>query len=137
VVAQVLGSARETLAPQDIDGFIRASLDADDYTGKRVCVLVPDATRSCPLPQLLDSVHAALHGRVAELTFMVSLGTHPATGEAELAALFGYPPGHGARRYPGATIRNHEWGRPSCSPRWARFPARSWPSCPAAGSPTR
>jgi nickel-dependent lactate racemase len=74
---------------------------------------VPDATRSCPLPDLLDSVHAALHGRVAELTFMVALGTHPAMSEERLAALLGYPPGAGERRYPGVTIRNHEWWDPA------------------------
>jgi nickel-dependent lactate racemase len=112
VVARVLGSARQTLAPRDIHTFVTDALDADDYTGKRVCVLVPDATRSCPLPPLLDAVHAALHGRVAELTFMVALGTHPAMGEPELAALFGYPVGCGEQRYPGVTIRNHEWWQP-------------------------
>ncbi len=111
-VTRVLGSAQETLTPEAVDTFVRAALDADDYTAKRVCVLVPDATRSCPLPPLLDSVHAALHGRVAELTFMVALGTHPAMTERQLAALFGYPPGHSEQRYPGVTIRNHEWWRP-------------------------
>jgi lactate racemase len=111
-VTRILGSARQILAPDDISTFIRASLDADDYTGKRVCVLVPDATRSCPLPPLLDSVHAALHGRVAELTFMVALGTHPAMSENQLAALFGYPAGRSQERYPDVTIRNHEWWQP-------------------------
>lgn len=111
-VTRVLGSAQEILAPEDIGTFVRAALDADDYTGKRVCVLVPDATRSCPLPPLLDSVHASLHGRVAELTFMVALGTHPALTKRQLAALFGYPPGNSGQRYPGVTIRNHEWWQP-------------------------
>jgi nickel-dependent lactate racemase len=58
-------------------------------------------------------VHAALHGRVAELTFMVALGTHPAMSEERLAALLGYPPGHSERRYPGVTVRNHEWWDPA------------------------
>jgi nickel-dependent lactate racemase len=111
-VTRTLGSAQEILAPEDIDTFVREALDADDYTGKRVCVLVPDATRSCPLPPLLDSVHAALHGRVAELTFMVALGTHPGMTGRQLAALFGYPPGNSGQRYPGVTIRNHEWWQP-------------------------
>jgi nickel-dependent lactate racemase len=111
-VTRILGSAQQILATDDINTFIRSSLDADDYTGKRVCVLVPDATRSCPLPPLLDSVHAALHGRVAELTFMVALGTHPAMSENQLAALFGYPAGRSQERYPDVTIRNHEWWQP-------------------------
>jgi lactate racemase len=111
-VTRVLGSAQEILGPEEIDRFIRTALDADDYTGKRVCVLVPDATRSAPLPPLLDSVYAVLHGRVAELTFMVALGTHPAMTERQLAALFGYPPGNREQRYPGVKIRNHEWWQP-------------------------
>jgi nickel-dependent lactate racemase len=112
-MARVLGSPREVLAAADIERFIRTSLDGADYTGKKVCVLVPDATRSCPLPELLDSVHAALHGRVAELTFMVALGTHPAMSEEQLAALFGHPPGRSEERYPGVTVRNHEWWDPA------------------------
>src|SRR5262249_49488992 len=41
-----------------------------------------------------------------------ALGTHPPMSEPQLAALFGYPVGHSRQRYPGATIRNHEWWRP-------------------------
>ena len=33
--------------------------------GRSVCVIVPDGTRSCPLPLLLSAVHGALHGRVS------------------------------------------------------------------------
>jgi nickel-dependent lactate racemase len=112
-MARVLGSPQEILAPADVARFVRSALEDDDYTGKKVCVLVPDATRSCPLPDLLDSVHAALRGRVAELTFMVALGTHPAMSEDRLAALLGYPPGDRERRYPGVTVRNHEWWDPA------------------------
>jgi lactate racemase len=112
-MARVLGSPREILAADDVARFVRSSLDGDDYTGKKVCVLVPDATRSCPLPQLLGAVHAALHGRAAELTFMVALGTHPAMSEDRLAALLGYPPGRAEERYPGVTVRNHEWWDPA------------------------
>jgi nickel-dependent lactate racemase len=112
-MARVLGSPTEILAAADIERFVRTSLDDADYTGKKVCVLVPDATRSCPLPELLGSVHAALHGRVAELTFMVALGTHPAMSEEQLAALLGYPPGRAEERYPGVTVRNHEWWDPA------------------------
>jgi nickel-dependent lactate racemase len=111
-MARVLGSPQDVLAAADIERFIRSSLDRDDYSGKRVCVLVPDATRSCPLPELLDVVHACLYRRAAELTFMVALGTHPALNEEQMASLFGYPPGHSGQRYPGVTIRNHEWWQP-------------------------
>jgi nickel-dependent lactate racemase len=111
-MARVLGSPGEVLDAADVEGFVRSSLEDGDYTGKKVCVLVPDATRSCPLPMLLDGVYAALYGRAAELTFMVALGTHPAMSEEQLGALLGYPPGHSEQRYPGVTVRNHEWWDP-------------------------
>jgi lactate racemase len=112
-MARVLGSPEEILAADAVDRFVRSALDDAEYTGKRVCVLVPDATRSCPLPLLLGAVHGALHGRVAELTFMVALGTHPAMSEERLGALLGHPPGRSEERYPGVTIRNHEWWDPA------------------------
>ena len=56
-------------------------------------MLVPDGTRSCPLPLLLSAVHGALHGRVSRLTVLVALGTHAAMSEEALAAHLGYPAG--------------------------------------------
>jgi nickel-dependent lactate racemase len=70
-----------------------------------VCVVVPDGTRSCPLPLLLSAVHGALHGRVSRLTVIVALGTHAPMAEAELAVHC--PP------LPGMTVLNHAWWEPS------------------------
>jgi nickel-dependent lactate racemase len=74
---------------------------------------VPDGTRSCPMPLLLGAVHEALHGRVTQLTVLVALGTHARMGETELARHLGYPAGAFVERYPGATVRNHEWWDPA------------------------
>jgi nickel-dependent lactate racemase len=111
-MARVIGSPYEVLSAAEIEGFVRSSIEEDDYAGKKVCVLVPDATRSCPLPMLLDGVHAALHGSAAELTFMVALGTHPPMDDERLGALLGHPPGRPEERYPDVTVRNHEWWDP-------------------------
>jgi hypothetical protein len=46
-----------------------------------VCVLVPDGTRSCPLPLLVSAIHDVPHGRVSRLTVLVALGTHAAMSE--------------------------------------------------------
>jgi nickel-dependent lactate racemase len=81
--------------------------------GRSVCVLVPDATRSCPLPLLLAAVHGALHGRVSRLTVLVALGTHAPMGAGQLARHLGFPPGELAARYPGTAVVNHEWADPA------------------------
>jgi len=113
MTATGIGGPGETLAPDRVGAFIADALGADDYAGRSVCVLVPDATRSCPLPLLLDAVHAALADRVARLTAVVALGTHAPLSDAALAELVGCAPGRIADRYPKMAVRNHEWWDPA------------------------
>src|SRR5690606_6417485 len=104
-----IGSAADLLDEQDVRRFIHDSLAHADLDGRSVCLVVPDATRSCPLPLLLAAIHAALRERAAGMTVVVALGTHAAMSEAELAAHLGYAE-HGLEAtYPGLRVVNHEW----------------------------
>jgi nickel-dependent lactate racemase len=104
-----LGGPAELLAEDDVAAFVSEQLAARHLEGRSVCVVVPDATRSCPLPLLLDAVHGALAGRVSRLTALVALGTHAPMTDAQLARHLGGDP---AVRYPGMAVRNHEWADP-------------------------
>jgi nickel-dependent lactate racemase len=104
-----IGGPDAVLDEQEVRAFVRDRLAAVALDGRSVCVIVPDGTRSCPLPLLLSAVHGALHGRVTRLTVLVALGTHAAMDEPALAAHLGYPGGGLAEHYPGMTVRNHEW----------------------------
>jgi nickel-dependent lactate racemase len=107
-----IGDAATVLDEDQVTGFVREQFAGHPFDGRSVCVLVPDATRTCPLPLLMRAVHGALHGRVSRLTVLVALGTHAAMGEEALARHLGYPPGRLAETYPGTTVVNHEWWRP-------------------------
>jgi len=107
--AALIGGPAEVLGTGDIQSFVRDQLRSTPLDGRSVCVLVPDGTRSCPLPMLLPAIHQALHGRVSRLTVLVALGTHAAMSEQALAAHLGYDPGALAQRYPATTVLNHEW----------------------------
>lgn len=107
-----IGDADAVLTEQQVADFVREKLAAHPFDGRSVCVLVPDATRTCPMPLLLQAVHGALHGRVTRLTVLIALGTHIAMTEDELAVHLGYEPGHLEQRYPGMTVINHEWWKP-------------------------
>ncbi len=109
VAAAQIGGPTETLYDEQISAFVGEQLDSVDLDGRSLCVLVPDGTRSCPLPLLLSAVHQAVHGRVTRLTVVVALGTHAAMTEPALAGHLGYPEGGLDERYPGMTVRNHEW----------------------------
>ncbi len=107
-----IGDAGTVLDEDRVTAFVGEQLAAHPFDGRSVCVLVPDATRTCPLPLLLRAVHGALHGRVSRLTVLVALGTHAPMGEEALARHLGYEPGRLEATYPGTTVGNHEWWRP-------------------------
>ena len=108
-----IGGPDQVLTEDEIGAFVRERLDRTDLDGRSVCVLVPDATRSSPVPLLVSAVHGALHGRVARLTVLVALGTHAEMSEPALAAHLGYEVGGLAHRYPSTTVLNHAWWDPS------------------------
>ena len=107
-----IGDETTVLSDDEVADFVREQLSAYQFDGRSVCVLVPDATRTCPLPLLLRAVHGALHGRVSRLTVLIALGTHAAMSDEALAAHLGYVPGRLADFYPGTTVINHEWWKP-------------------------
>ena len=107
-----LGDAATVLDEDRVTAFVHEQLDAYPFDGRSVCVLVPDATRTCPLPLLLGAVHGALHGRVSRLTVLVALGTHGPMDDPALGRHLGYTPGRLEETYPGTTVVNHEWWKP-------------------------
>ena len=107
-VAQI-GGPHGVLTEDEIRAFVHDQLAAADLDGRSVCVLVPDGSRSCPLPLLASAIHEVLHGRVSRLTVLVALGTHAAMSEQALAAHLGYQAGALAARYPSMTVLNHAW----------------------------
>jgi nickel-dependent lactate racemase len=107
-----IGGPDGTLTDEAVREFVVRSLAGADLDGRSLCVIVPDGTRSCPLPLLLSAVHEAVTGRVTRVTVLIALGTHAAMTDAELAVHLGHPEGDPGARYPGFTVLNHEWWKP-------------------------
>lgn len=110
--AAVIGGADQILSEAQLQAFVGAQLTGQDLDGASVCLIVPDATRSCPLPELLKAVYQALVGRVSRLTVLIALGTHAPMNEERLARHLGYTPGALDQTYPGLRVLNHEWAEP-------------------------
>lgn len=107
-----IGGPDGILTDAQVHDFIVGQLRDHPFDGRSVCVIVPDATRVCPLPQLMRAVHEGLYGRASRITVLIALGTHSAMSEAALGTLLGYQPGRLEETYPGVTVRNHEWWKP-------------------------
>ena len=118
-----IGGPDATLTGAEVDAFVREQLGDADLDGRSVCVLVPDGTRSCPLPLLLRAVHGALVGRATRMTVLVALGTHQAMSEEHLARHLGYGSGELEATYPGLRVLNHEWWDPEAFVSLGSIPA--------------
>src|ERR1700722_16133429 len=81
-----------------------------DFRGKRVLVLVPDATRTAPLPLLFDALWNRISSVVAKLDVLIALGTHPPMSKEQIGRLLGLE-GAGRAKFSRVRVFNHEWNR--------------------------
>jgi len=82
-----------------------------EYAGQRVLVLIPDFTRTIPLPQLFRYLVEILHN-TAQLDFMVALGTHPALSVQQMNKLLGITAAEREGVYGHVGLLNHAWDSP-------------------------
>jgi lactate racemase len=100
------------LSDDEVREKIDREIPMDDLIGQRVLLIVPDATRTAPLPLLFDALYKKLRPSVRQLDVLVALGTHPPMSEVQLCRLLGIAAEDRERLYPGLGIYNHEWDRP-------------------------
>ena len=106
--ARLLGGVGAQLSEAQVAAFVEQAFAGADLDDKRICLVVPDRTRTCPLPLILGAVHRALAGRAKEVTVLIALGTHQAMSEQALGAHLGYRVGELDQTYPGWEVVNHE-----------------------------
>jgi hypothetical protein len=83
------GHPDTALTEETVGSIVEAGTKASLYEKKRVLVLTPDATRTCPLPMLVRAIREVIGSRAARLDFMVALGTHPPLAEEAILKLYG------------------------------------------------
>jgi nickel-dependent lactate racemase len=110
--ALMIGGPDAVLSPEEVTAFVTEALAGADLDGRSVCLVIPDGTRSSPLPLLLSAIHGALVGRVTRLTAVIALGTHQAMTEAQIAKHLGLGADGVEGTFPGMTVVNHEWWDP-------------------------
>lgn len=102
----------QTLSDTEVRQRISERLDVSDFAGKRVLLIVPDATRTAPLPLLFDAVHGRLSSGASKIDVLVALGTHPAMPEEAICSLLGISAEDRSGRFAGVGLFNHEWDNP-------------------------
>ncbi|MCA9885865.1 MAG: DUF2088 domain-containing protein, partial [Anaerolineae bacterium] len=110
IVAQAT-AAENTLLSDDVIQEVLANGLEKQFTNQRVLALIPDHTRSIPLPLLFRLLVDVL-ADVRQLDFLVALGTHPPLSEDALCQLVGITPQERATTYGHIGLLNHDWDNP-------------------------
>ena len=93
---QIIDATHEACASMQVDG-------------KRVLFVVPDNTRSMPMPLMFRALHQALSKRVQKMDYLIALGTHPPMSEEAINKHFGVTAEERYALYSDVNIFNHAW----------------------------
>ncbi len=111
IYSQVISAPNQLLTNGQIVETLQKGLDGK-FHNQSVLVLIPDHTRSLPLPFLFRSVVEILKD-TKQLDFMVALGTHPPLSEESLNKLVGITADERNTTFKQIGLINHEWNTPS------------------------
>src|SRR5690348_16561642 len=107
------GFTTQTLTDEDVRHLLEIACNDLALDGKRVLVIIPDGTRTAPLPLMFRLLYEQLGQRVARLDYLIALGTHQPMSEEAIAHLVGVIAEERARDYPNVEIYNHHWEDPN------------------------
>lgn len=91
---------------------LETGLAPHTFDGKRVLAIIPDGTRTMPMPLLFRLLGEQIGVRAAQLDFLIALGTHRPMSPEAIDAHVGMNAAERAARFPNTQIFNHAWDRP-------------------------
>ena len=111
ISSQAITAVDRLLSKDKILETLHRALDGK-FRHQRVLVLIPDHTRSLPLPFLFRSLVEVLSD-TRQLDFMVALGTHPPLQDEDINRLVGITAEERSTLFKEIGLLNHEWNIPS------------------------
>src|SRR5688500_4066078 len=99
------------LTAEEVTSVTSEGLAELPLDGRRVLVLIPDGTRTMPVPLMYDTFEREIGPRVSALDYLVALGTHAPMDDVQLGRLVGRPVVGG--RTDRSRILNHQWNDPT------------------------
>jgi lactate racemase len=111
------------LTDHETEEIITRGLDGLPLDGRRVLILIPDGTRTMPLPLFFRLLVRHLRPRARALTFLIALGTHPPMREEAILKLLGLTAEERSTDYADVTVLNHDWQDPAALATLGEIPA--------------
>lgn len=94
-----------------------------NLAGKRVLLIVPDATRTAPVGLLFRVIHDLIGAQTKSLDVLIALGTHPPMTEEAIQARLEITAAERAGKYGRVRLLNHAWNDPAALANLGIIPA--------------
>jgi lactate racemase len=104
------GSKHAFLGEDDLRAIVKQAGEQISLSGKRVLVIIPDGTRTMPMPLMFHLLQEEWLPQTAKLDFLVALGTHQPMSDDHLSRHLGVKVKEG--RAGGSAVFNHVWDKP-------------------------
>ncbi len=95
------------LTQQEARAIFAQGIAQLDLSGKRVLVIIPDSTRSGPIPLCFQALTELIRPVAAQLDFLIALGTHAPMSEAGICEHLGITPEQHTNEYGDVRVFNH------------------------------
>lgn len=109
------------LGDDETRAIVREGLESLRPDGRRFLFIIPDGTRTMPMPAMFALFRELLAGRATQVDFLVALGTHQPMSDEALGKLVGAPVVDG--RVGASRVFNHLWNDPATFATIGEIPA--------------
>ena len=103
--------------------LVAQACPAKDYRGKKVLLIVPDATRTAPVGLMFKSLHEQIGGVTKNFDVLVALGTHQPMSDVAICHRLEITEAQRRDAYGSVRFFNHEWNNPDALRRIGVIPA--------------
>lgn len=106
------GSPTTTLDEGQVEAVLDQALASLPVDGNRVLVIIPDSTRTAPLPLIFRLLYRKIGQRATQLDYLIALGTHQPMSDDAIDRHLGVSAAERAERYSNVEVYNHRWDLP-------------------------
>jgi nickel-dependent lactate racemase len=113
-MSRLIGKQTESgfLSENQIREIVRQGIENASVAGKRVLAIIPDTTRTAPMPLLFRLLCQSIQPEKTQLNFLIALGTHPQISEEEVLRHVGISREEKEKKYGHIHLYCHEWNQP-------------------------
>ncbi len=96
-----------------VTDLVAQACPAAKYRGKKVLLIVPDATRTAPVGLMFQTLFQQIGAATANFDILIALGTHQPMSEAAICERLEISAAERATTYSTVRFFNHEWDNPA------------------------